>query len=115
MFEFLLEAAAEGTEQASLLSMLSFPLMLGVIILMFFLMNRSQRKAEKEQKAMRDALEVGDEVTTIGGIIGEIVSIKGDTVTVETSKAGTKIRFHRSAIQSVDVSAKDKKASAEAN
>ena len=61
----------------------------------------------------RDSLAVGDEVTTIGGIIGEIVSIKDETVTIETSKAGTKIRFLKTAIRSVDVSAASKKQAAE--
>ena len=76
----------------------------------YFFMIRPQRKKEKEEAAMRDALEVGDEVTTIGGVIGEIVSIKEDTVTIETSRYGTKIRFLRQAIRSVDVRAADKRA-----
>ena len=71
-----------------------------------------ERKQEKEAAAMRDALEVGDEITTIGGIIGEIVSMKEDTVTIETSKAGTKIRFLKTAIRSVDVRASEKNAPA---
>ena len=59
---------------------------------------------------MRSSLQVGDEVTTIGGIIGEIVSMKEDTITIVTSKAGTKIRFLKSAVRSVDVSAAEKNA-----
>ena len=76
----------------------------------YFFMIRPQRKKEKEEAAMRDALEVGDEITTIGGVIGEIVSIKEDTVTIETSRYGTKIRFLKNAIRSVDVRAADKRA-----
>ena len=56
---------------------------------------------------MRDALQVGDEITTIGGIIGKIVSIKGETFVLETTKDKTKIRFLKGAIRSVDVKAAD--------
>ena len=61
---------------------------------------------------MRDNLQVGDEITTIGGIIGRVVSIKGETFTLETSRDRTKIRFVRSAIKSVDVRIADKYAEA---
>ena len=62
---------------------------------------------EKSMPPLRDALQVGDEVTTIGGIIGKVVSIKGDTFVLETTKARTKIRFLKGAIRSVDVKAAD--------
>ena len=52
---------------------------------------------------MRNNLMVGDEITTIGGIIGRVVSIKDETCVIETSKACTKIRILKSAIRSVDV------------
>ena len=94
-----------------IMQMLPSLLMLAVFMgLMYFLLIRPQRKKEKEEAAMRDALEVGDEITTIGGVIGEIVSIKEDTVTIETSRYGTKIRFLKNAIRSVDVRATDKRA-----
>ena len=56
---------------------------------------------------MRDSLAVGDEVTTIGGIIGKVVSIKGETFVLETTKDKTKIRFLKGAVRSVDVKAAD--------
>ena len=56
---------------------------------------------------MRSALQIGDEVTTIGGIIGKVVSIKEDTFVLETTKDKTKIRFLKAAIRSVDVKAAD--------
>ncbi len=76
---------------------------------MYFLTIRPQKKAEKEANEMRNSLQVGDEVTTIGGIIGRIVSIKEETCVIETSRDGTKIRFLKSAIRSVDVKAEDAK------
>lgn len=76
-----------------------------VIIVAFFMMNRKQKKQEKEIADMRSSLRVGDEVTTTGGIVGRIVRVKEETVVVETSRDGTKIRFLKSAIARVDVPA----------
>ena len=80
-------------------------IMIALIVVVFYFMYRSNKKQEREATKMRDGLEVGDEITTIGGIVGEIVSIKEDTIVIETSKAGTKIRFLKTAVRSVDVSA----------
>jgi preprotein translocase subunit YajC len=56
---------------------------------------------------MRNNLQVGDEITTIGGIIGKIVSIKDETCVIETSRDCTKIRILKSAVSRVDVKAED--------
>ena len=74
---------------------------------MYFFMIRPQKKQEKQINEMRENLQVGDEITTIGGIIGRIVSIKDETVLIETGRDKVKIRFLRSAIRSVDVKAED--------
>ena len=74
---------------------------------MYFLMIRPQKKQEKQVNDMRNNLQVGDEITTIGGIVGKIVSIKEETITIETSHDRTKIRFLRSAVRCVDVKAED--------
>ena len=75
----------------------------GPIILMFvvfyFLLIRPQKKREQEVQKMREAIEVGDEVVTIGGIVGRVVSIKEDTLVVETSAERSKLRLARWAIQ----------------
>ena len=82
-------------------------LMIALIIGMMLIMRRSQKKQEKEVADMRNGLQVGDEITTIGGVIGKIVSIKDETITIETSHDRTKIRFLRSAVRCVDVHAED--------
>ena len=74
---------------------------------LYFLMIRPQKKQEKQISDMRNNLQVGDEITTIGGVIGKIVSIKEETITIETSHDRTKIRFLRSAVRCVDVKAED--------
>ena len=65
------------------------------------------KKQEKKDAQMRDEIQPGDEVTTIGGIIGKVVSVKGETFVLETTKDKTKIRFLKGAIRSVDVKAQD--------
>ena len=79
-------------------------LMVVVIIFFYLFMIRPQKKQEKKDAQMRDNLAVGDEVTTIGGIIGKVISIKEETFVLETTKDKTKIRFLKGAIRSVDVS-----------
>ncbi|MBR3686427.1 MAG: preprotein translocase subunit YajC [Clostridia bacterium] len=82
-------------------------IMIVAFIAIFFFSTRSQRKQEKETAAMRNNLQVGDEITTIGGIIGKIVSIKEETCVIETSRDGTKIRILKTAVSRVDVKAED--------
>ena len=82
-------------------------LLVVMFVAMYFLMIRPQKKQEKQVNEMRNNLQVGDEITTIGGVIGKIVSIKEETITIETSHDRTKIRFLRSAVRCVDVKAED--------
>ena len=78
-----------------------------VLVAMYFFMIRPQKKQEQEQNNMRNNLAVGDEITTIGGIIGKVVSIKDETLVLETTRDCTKIRILKSAVRSVDVKAED--------
>ena len=84
------------------------PIMLvGMFVFLYFFMIRPQKKQQQEEQQMRNGLAVGDEVTTIGGIIGKVISIKGETFVLETTKDKTKIRFLKGAIRTVDVKAAD--------
>ena len=98
---FLTEAAPGGT------TWITMGLLLVVMIAMFFFTSRSNKKQEKEAQTMRDSLSVGDEITTIGGIIGKIVSIKEETLVLETSHDRTRIRILKTAVSRVDVKAED--------
>ncbi len=84
-------------------------LIIMVVVLggVMFFTSRSSKKQEKEQNDMRNNLTVGDEITTIGGIIGKVVSIKEETCVIETTHERTKIRILKSAISRVDVKAED--------
>ena len=105
MFNFLLEATGNAGDNVA--SPLPTIIMLVLIVGMFIFMSRSNKKKEKEAADMRDSLQVGDEVTTIGGIIGKVVSIKEETFVLETTKEKTQIRFLKGAIRSVDVKIAD--------
>ena len=82
-------------------------MIVAMIAFFYFFIIRPQKKQEKEAADMRDSIQVGDEITTIGGIIGKVVSIKDETLVLETTRAGTKIRILKSAVRSVDVKAED--------
>lgn len=76
---------------------------------MYFLMIRPQKKKEKEIKAMRDSLAVGDEVITIGGIHGKIVKINDEIVSLEMPFAKQRINFSKWAIATVAKKGKESK------
>ena len=101
MFNFLEAAPEQGG------SLWVTVIMLVAMFALFFFMNRSQKKQEKATKAMRDGLTIGDEITTIGGIIGKIVAIKDETVLIETGRDKVRIRILRNAVRNVDVKAED--------
>ena len=90
----------------------SLVLMVLLIAMIYFMMIRPQRKKEKADKEMRDALRVGDEVITIGGIIGKVEKINEKSIIISTSAGKNKIEFLKSAIASV--SSKDPGAAAKA-
>lgn len=108
-FSFLLEeAAGGGATGGNPMDIWGTVIMIGILfVFLYFFMIRPQKKQERRDAEMRDALAVGDEVTTIGGIIGKVVSIKGETFVLETTKDRTKIRFLKAAVRSVDVKAAD--------
>ena len=102
-FMFLLEGG--DTPSGSGLTML---IMLGVMfVFLYFFMIRPQKKQQQEEQNMRNGLAIGDEVTTIGGIIGKVIAIKDETFVLETTKDRTKIRFLKAAVRNIDVKAAD--------
>ncbi len=103
-FAFLLEGGS-GSGGGS--SWISIGMIVLLFVMLYFFMIRPQKKQQKRDEEMRGALQVGDEITTIGGIIGKVISIKGETFVLETTKDKTKIRFLKGAIRSVDVKAAD--------
>ena len=84
-------------------SMITLVLAMLIIIVFFYLiLDLPQKRQEKKDAEMRNSIDVGDEVTTIGGVVGRVASIKDDTFVLETTSDRVKIRFRRSAISSVE-------------
>lgn len=72
-----------------------------MIVFFYFVLIRPQQKREKQTRMMLNDMRPGDEVITIGGIMGNIVSIKEDRVIIETGANRTKLTFEKSAVKSV--------------
>ncbi|MGN1347762.1 MAG: preprotein translocase subunit YajC [Acutalibacteraceae bacterium] len=96
MFLQYLSESAAG-QQGSGMTMII--MLVAMFALMYFLMIRPQKKRQKEEQQMRDNIQVGDEVITIGGICGRIVTIKEDAFVIETGADRCKIKMLKGAIQ----------------
>lgn len=70
--------------------------------IMYFMIFLPQKKREKKTKQMLETLQVGNNVTTIGGIYGKVINIKDDEVTIESGVEKTKMQFKKWAIKEVD-------------
>ena len=70
-----------------------------LIVVFYFVLIRPQRKRDKQEREMRNSISVGDEISTIGGFIGRVVSIKDDTLVIESSSDRTKLKIYRWAIR----------------
>ena len=66
---------------------------------MYLILIRPQKKKQKEEKRMRENLQVGDEIITIGGVYGRVISLKEDTIVVESISDHSKLTFARWALQ----------------
>lgn len=88
--------AGESNMVATLLTTV-LPIVL-MIVIFYFLLIRPEKKRSKKMKEMLDNLQVADEVVTSGGIIGRVLSVKEDTVLIETGSDRTRLRVLRSAI-----------------
>ena len=76
----------------------SYIMMAVMLVVIYLIMFLPQRKQQKKEAAMRSALEIGDEILTQGGIIGRGVSLKDDTIVIETGSDRVKIRILRNAV-----------------
>lgn len=95
---FLLTNASNGAGWITILYMV---LIVGVF---YFLLMRPQQKRKKQEEKMRSSVQVGDDITTIGGVVGRVVGIKEDTGTliIETGTDRAKLKIKKWAIASID-------------
>ena len=70
-----------------------------MILIFYFLLIRPQKKRDKAERDMRNSIQVGDEISTIGGFIRKVVSIKDETSVIETTADRTKLKLYRWAIR----------------
>ena len=90
-------AAGGGDMQSSLMSMLPLVLM---FVVLYFVMIRPQMKKQKEHRAMIDALAKGDEVATVGGVLGKVSKLGDSYVSLEVAN-GVELQVQRSAVVQV--------------
>lgn len=74
-------------------------MMVALFAAMYFFTIRPQKKQQKMEQEIRENTQIGDEITTIGGICGKVVSVKDDTIVIETGSDRVKIKFKKYAIQ----------------
>lgn len=106
---FKLEAATampSGSQYVGMIAQI-LPLVL-LFVVFYFLLIRPQRKRDKAEKEMRNSIQVGDEISTIGGFIGKIVSMKDDTLVIESSADRTKLKVYRWAVRGKEAAPTDK-------
>ena len=116
MTQFFLDAAATSADQAAggngtMAMILQWGLIILMLVGLYFLFIRPQKKREKEIQEMRSNIEIGDEIVTAGGIIGRVVSIRDDTLVVESGTDRNKIRLARWAVQANNSLAEEKEIS----
>ena len=77
------------------------------MLLFYFLLIMPQKKREKKDRILRNSLEAGDHIVTIGGIVGKIVTVKEDEITIETGADRTKLTLKKWCVQSKEASTDD--------
>ena len=73
-------------------------IMVAMLALMYFMLIRPENKRKKQAAEMRASLAVGDEITTIGGIVGTICAVKETTIVIETGADRVRIEFTKWAV-----------------
>ena len=81
----------------------SMIMIVAMLAMLYFFMIRPENKRKKEAQQMRDSLKVGDNITTIGGIIGDVVSVKDDSIVIETSDDRVRMELTKWAVSQVGV------------
>lgn len=96
------DTTGASAEAGGMSSMVMFGYIAVLIAIMYFVMIRPSNKKRKQEEEMRESLEIGDELITIGGIKGRVVSIKDDeSFILETGPDRTKIQFQKWAISTI--------------
>ena len=90
-------------------------MLVAMFAIFYFLIIRPENKRKKKTEEMRSSLSIGDEITTIGGIVGKIVQVTEDTITFETGEDRVRIQTKKWAVsttakmEAAEAEAKNKK------
>ena len=91
---------------------MSILMIVAMIAVFYFLMIRPENKRKKEAEQMRSAVKTGDEIVTIGGIIGTVVNVKDEKIVMETGADQVRIELAKWAISSNETATAAAKAEA---
>ena len=105
MYLFLATASTDASASGGGASMIV--MMVVLVAVFYFFMIRPENKRKKEAQEMRDALKVGDNITTIGGVIGDVVSVKDDSIVIETSADRVRMEFAKFAVSTNNTAEKE--------
>ena len=110
MLHFLETAPAPDAGGSGMMTTI---LMLAVMVgIFYFMLIRPEKKRKKEAENMRAAIKTGDKITTIGGIIGTVVSVKDEKIVIETSADQVRMELTKWSVSSNDTA--DERAKEEA-
>lgn len=99
-FIFKSLTAGAGGDAGSLL--MTVVMIVVLIVVFYFFLYRPQKKQEKETADMRNSIELGDVVSTVGGIIGVVVRIKDEMLLIESGADRTRIQIQKWAVRNIE-------------
>ena len=99
MLNFLTESGAGGAGPSTII------MLVVMVAVFYFLLIRPEKKRKKEAEQMRSNVKVGDEITTIGGIVGKVVSVKDEKFVIETGADQVRIEFAKWALSTNETAA----------
>ncbi len=114
MFFELLDTAAKTADASQETNVWQMVITIGIWVVVigaaYFMFIRPQKKKQQQEEELRNNIEIGDDVTTIGGIVGRVIAVReDDTFVLETGSDKTRMRFRKWAISSVDTPDKQPK------
>lgn len=84
-------------------------MLIAMVAIFYFMLIRPENKRKKEAEELRSALKVGDEITTIGGIVGKVVNVKEDKFVIETGADQVRIELQKWALSTNETAAANAK------
>ena len=94
----LMGTGTESTQQGGFGQYGGIIMMVALVAIMYFMMIRPQKKRQKEEQELRASIEIGDEIVTIGGIVGRVVTIRENDLIIETGSDRNKLKIERWAV-----------------